>query len=355
MQADSKVKLARSIFPVVDELAYFDTASVGPVSRIYADALARCTEEDLRTGRAREFRWERIGEARERIRCELATVLGASPGEIELTRGTTAAIRTLLARYPWETGDEIVSTQLEFPPCREALDELAARGNVGLQIAEVPEDDAESLAWLARCVTPHTRLIVFSGVAYATGQRLPVEQIAKFASARGIRTLIDGAQLVGAGELDLARTPIDYAAMPVQKWLCGPEGLGALFVRAGAIDWTRLDRVTHGWPVLEAAADHLEWLRENLGWSWVRERTTKLAGYARATLAETGRAFLATPESHAGLVSIRCEGGAFKQLAERLASQGIVVRERPDIDLLRISTAFFTTEHEINRFVAAVS
>ena len=41
MQADSKVKLARSIFPVVDEWTYFDTASVGPVSRIYADALAR--------------------------------------------------------------------------------------------------------------------------------------------------------------------------------------------------------------------------------------------------------------------------------------------------------------------------
>ncbi len=143
--------------------------------------------------------------------------------------------------------------------------------------------------------------------------------------------------------------------MPVQKWLCGPEGLGALFVRAGAIDWTRLDRVTHVWPVLEAAADHLKWLRENLGWAWVRNRTTELAGYARTTLAETGSAFLATPESHAGIVSIRCESGAFQQLAERLASQGIVVRERPELDLLRISTAFFTTENEIDRFVAAVS
>lgn len=355
MQADSKVKLARSVFPVVDDLAYFDTASVGPVSRIYADTLTRCTAEDLRTGRARGFRWDRIGQARDRVRAEVATVLAASADEVELTQGTTAAIRTLLERYPWHDGDEIVSTQLEFPPCRDALDELTALGKVGLQIAEVPGHDAEDLAWLARCLTPRTRLIVFSGVAYATGQRLPVEQIAEFARARGIRTLIDGAQLVGAGELDLARIPVDFVAMPVQKWLCGPEGLGALYVRAGTIDWDRDERVTHGWPVLEAAAVHLEWLRKNLGWSWIRERTTELAGYARATLAETGRTGLITPEEHAGLISIRCEDGTFQPLAERLASQGIVVRERPDLGVLRIATAFFTNEHEINRFVAAVS
>lgn len=355
MQADPKVKLARSIIPLVDECAYLDTASLGPVSRIYADTLARCTEEDLRTGRARGFRYERIEEARERIRSELASVVGASPDELELTRGTTAAIRTLLERYPWEDGDEIVTTELEFPPCRDALDELADRGQISLKVAAVPDRGTADLAWLARCLTPRTRLIVFSGVAYATGQRLPVEQIAAFAQARGIRTLVDGAQLVGAAELDLGRVPVDFVALPVQKWLCGPEGLGALFVRAGTIDWRRSERVTHGWPVLEAAAEHLAWLRQNLGWEWIRQRTLELARYAREILAETDSIDVVTPGEHAGLVSIGWERGTFERISDRLASQRIVVRERPDLGLLRISTAFFLTEHEINRFVATVS
>ncbi|MGD8341518.1 MAG: aminotransferase class V-fold PLP-dependent enzyme [Gammaproteobacteria bacterium] len=354
MQADSKVKLARSVIPVVDDCAYLDTASLGPVSQIYADALTSCTERDLRTGRARGFRYERIEHARERIRTEIAAVLGSSPDELELTRGTTAAIRTLLERYPWEDGDEIVSTQLEFPPCRDALDDLVAKGTVSLQIAQVPEQGAEDLAWLARCLTPRTRLIVFSGVAYATGQRLPIEQIASLASAHDLHTLLDGAQLVGAGDLDVSRVPIDFVAMPVQKWLCGPEGLGALFVRAGTIDWRRSERITHGWPVLEAAAEHLGWVRDNLGWDWIRERTHALARYARETLSESEAASLVTPPAHAGLVSIRWEPGTFEQMTERLAAQNLVVRERPDLGLLRISTAFFTTEQEINRFVAAV-
>ena len=355
MQADPKVKLARSVLPVLDEFAYFDTASVGPVSQIYADALGRCTREDLRTGRARAFRFEKIEQARERIRSEIAGVINAGPDELELTRGTTAAIRTLLQRFPWKPGDEVVSTQLEFPPCRDALDELVRNGQVRLRIAEVPKSDAEDLEWLERTLTQRTRLIVFSGVAYTTGQRLPIEPVVELAKTRGIRTLVDGAQLVGAAELDLGRTAIDFLALPLQKWLGGPEGLGALFVRAGSIDWLRSEQVTHGWPVLEAAAEQLEWQRENLGWDWIRRRTGELSRYARAALTDLDSARLVTPEAHAGLVAIRCDRRTFERITHRLEAARIVARLRPELDLLRISTACFTTEREIDRFVAAAA
>lgn len=356
MQANSKVKLARASIPVVEEFTYLDTGSVGPVSSVYAGTLARCTQEDLRAGRALMKRFDRIDAAREALRTEVAALLGAQPAEIELTQGTADAIRTLVDRYPWEPGDEIISTQLEYPACADALRTIAESGRVTLRIAEAPVASGDDLGWLERCVTPKTRLIAFSGVAFTTGQRLPIEEISAYASARGIHTLVDGAQLIGAAELRLDAIPVDFVAMPLQKWLCGPEGLGALFVREGSVRLSPGRRnAIHGLPVLEAAVSQLEWMRESLGWDWIHSRVRALSTHARSALNDCEAADLVTPDASAGLLSFRCESAAVPQILDRLESAAIVVRHRPELDLFRISTAFFNSEDEIDRCVAALS
>jgi L-cysteine/cystine lyase len=355
MQADSKVKLARASMPVVEAVAYLDTGSVGPVSSVYAGTLARCTEEDQRAGRALIQRFDRIDVARAALRTEIAALLAAQPAEIELTQGTADAIRTLVDRYPWERGDEIVSTQLEYPACADAIRGIAESGHVTLRIAEAPAANADDLGWLERCVTPKTRLIAFSGVAFTTGQRLPIEHIAAFASARGIDTLVDGAQLIGAGELRLDTMPVDFVALPLQKWLCGPEGLGALFARessTGLLPGRR--NAVQGWPVLEAAVSQLQWMRETLGWDWIHSRVQALNSYARSALGDREAADIVTPDACAGLLSFRCDSHAVPRILDRFESARIIVRHRPELDLFRISTAFFNVEDEVDRCVAAL-
>jgi L-cysteine/cystine lyase len=354
MQPDSKVKLARDWLPLTKERTYLDTASVGPVSRIYAQTLAARTDDDLRTGRAQAARFDAIDHAKSRIRSEIASLIFADPAELQLTTGTTSGIRAIVERFPWEPGDEIVSTQLEFPRCIEPLQEVAKKHNLTLRMADVPANDASDFDWLDRCITSKTRLIVFSGVAYATGQRLPIDRIAEFARSKGIYTLVDGAQLIGAASLDLGRIPVDFLAMPLQKWLGGPEGLGALYVRAGTLELLRQDSAVHGWPVLEATIAHLAWLRENLGWTWIYKRTSSLASYARTAIEALDDDRLMTPESHAGIVSVRCMNDKPQQLFERLLQAGMTVRYRPEMALFRISTAFFNTEDEIDRFVSVI-
>jgi hypothetical protein len=78
MQPDSKVKLAHDGIPLAAKRIYLDTASVGPVSRIYADTLADRTRDDLRTGRAPLARFERIDQAKSRIRSEIADLLSVA-------------------------------------------------------------------------------------------------------------------------------------------------------------------------------------------------------------------------------------------------------------------------------------
>jgi L-cysteine/cystine lyase len=354
MEADAKVKLARDCLPVTRGYAYLDTGSIGPISAIYSETLARCTGEDLELGRALAERYERIDRAKTVIRAEVASLLGADPAEIELTSGTRDGIARLLARLSWSAGDEVVTTGLEFPACADAIHALTRTAGVAVRIAQVPANDAGDIEWLARCLTPRTRLIALSGVAYTTGQQLPLDRVAELAAARGVRTLVDGAQLVGAAVLDLERAPIDFVALPLQKWLCGPDGLGALYSRGGTAGASRAETVAHGWPTLEACAEHLGWMRENLGWSWVYERTRLLAAHARRALAGIDGIRLATPDQHAGLVAIHCEHEGSAAVAQRLRSANMIVRHRPELDLLRISTAFFITRDDIDRFADLV-
>ena len=352
MQADPKVKLARASLPVTANRIYFDTASVGPVTTIFSEALARCMAEDVRLGRALLPRFERIESARDQIRSELAILLGAEPQEIVLTQGTADSVRTLLERIDWRAGDEILTTQVEFPRCRDKIDAIERSAGVAVRVADVPADAGRDIGWLEQAVSPQTRLIVCSGVVFTTGQRLPIDQIAEFAAARGILTLVDGAQLVGANELDLRRTAVDFVAMPLQKWLCGPEGLGALYIRNSQVPGG--DNVVQSWPILEATAEQLRWMRETLGWSWIHARTVALSDLAFARAQEIAYGELVTPPDHAGLIALTFPEGESTAVVDKLESRGIFVRHRPELDLIRISTAYFIEEEEIDRFMTAL-
>lgn len=355
MDAESKVKLARDGIPVTQNCAYLDTGSVGAVSSVYGDVLSRCTAEDQQIGRAQATRFEKIDDAKSKIRSELGAILGAGANEFELTQGTADAVQTLLERIDWADGDEILTTQIEFPRCRGKIDALQRDHGVTVRVAEVPADDANELRWLDQAISRRTRLIAFSAVAFATGQKLPLTEIAELARARNILTLVDGAQFVGSGSLDLKHCPIDFLALPLQKWLCGPEGLGALYIRSGRLSGLRSDHVTHAWPVLEATVAHLHWMRTALGWDWIHERISRLSAYARDKAAGLAVPALVTPAEHAGLIAVRCAPGTSQQLMDRLAGRQIIVRHRPELELLRISTAFFSTEEEIDSFIGTIS
>src|SRR4029079_17907197 len=78
---------------------------------------------------------------------------------------------------------------------------------------------------IIEAVTPRTRLIAISHVLWTTGAVLPVHELK---AATGLPILVDGAQ--SAGVIAVDATGLDYYTISGQKWLCGPEGTGALVV-----------------------------------------------------------------------------------------------------------------------------
>ena len=353
MHEDRKVKIARSVFPVTSKLAYLSTGSFGPLSTIVVEALQGALSEDLHRGRAYPQRHEAAALAKERVRALLAQLLNASPSEIVLTQNTTDALRTVIEQLPWEDGDEAVCTQLEHEACTGPLQDLVARGQIALRVADAPPA-ADGVEWLEPHLTPRTRLVAFSAVAFKTGARMPIERIVNLARDRGAYTLLDAAQAAGSIPLDLAKLGVDFCAMPMQKWLCGPEGLGALYARSGAPSVARGDLVVRDTGVFQAAARQLEWMARELGWPWIHARTTALAAYARRALGDLPGVTLITPDAHGGLVTLSFERADPRVVAENLRRRGFVFRHIEEMGALRISTAFFNFEKEIDRFAIAL-
>jgi L-cysteine/cystine lyase len=354
MEPAAKVKLARALIPVTAESTYLNTASLGPVSNVYAETLARCTASDVATGRAIAPRYRQLQAAGERVRAEVAALVRAQDRQIRLTQSTSDGLAAAINSIPWRPGDEVVTTNIEHEACTEPLEQIARRFGVTIRVATLPQAPGANLDWLHRELSERTRLVTFSAVSFMAGYRLPIMDIVQAAHANGALALLDAAQGLGAVPLDLPACGVDFCAMPLQKWLCGPEGLGALYVRDDALGIDERDRVVRGWGTLEATAKHLESLRIELGWDWILARTSALAQHARQRARKLADWTLETPEDHAGLVTIRSDRVDVVTCAVRLAHAHFVFRTRPEARSLRIATAFFNTESEIDSFFSHV-
>ena len=95
---------------------------------------------------------------------------------------------------------------------------------------------ADPLAPITALIGPRTKLVALSHVLWANGRVLPMRAISDAAHAVGAPVLADGAQGAGAIDVDPAALGVDAYAGPGQKWLCGPNGVGFLWVAEGFED-----------------------------------------------------------------------------------------------------------------------
>ena len=213
---------ARAEFPVLSRFAYLNAGTFGPLARSTAEAVAARRREDLEIGRGgpRYFGWMR--DARDRVRGMLADVLGVDPANLALTRSTTDGCNIVLAGLELRDTDEVVTTDAEHFGLLGALAASRARVRVAA-VSGLPAGDAYEAVRAE--VTQRTRLIALSHVTWTTGHVLPVEALK---ADLDVPILVDGAQSVGA--IPVAARPFDYYTVSCQKWLCGPDATGALYV-----------------------------------------------------------------------------------------------------------------------------
>jgi len=351
----------RDQFPVLRTLAYLNAGTDGPLPVSAAQASARELERELGDGRAMAH-FERRAELNDELRSAYATALGADPADVALTTCTSEGMAQVVAGLDLAPGDEILTSDEEHPGLLGALS--AARELHRVEVREAP------LAELADAVGPRTRLVACSHVGWVSGSLAPAEL-----GELDVPVLLDGAQGVGAVPVDVHGLGCHAYAGAGQKWLCGPDGTGMLWVSPALRERVAVSR--RGYANLadpndgldaqlhddarrfdtmslnaETTACALAAIRvlETAGWAAVHERARALAARLAEMLAERGRE--PAPRGDTTLVSFPSPD----PLAERalLAEKGVVVRNIPDRPWLRASVGAWNDERDLERLIDAL-
>jgi L-cysteine/cystine lyase len=354
----------RSEFPVFQRLAYLNAGTDGPVPQRGHDAAAARLRLELEEGRSGAEYFERLQELAAGLRARLAEFLHCAPGDVALTRSTTDGVSTALsAMRDIGPGDEVLTSDEEHPGLLAPLE--FARRRLGFDVRFVPFTE------LPGEVRAQTKLVACSHVSWVGGQVADVAGI----RATGARLLLDGAQGLGAVPVDVRELGCDFYAASGQKWLCGPDGSGCLYVRPEIC--AELDPP---WPSYVSLADasrpselvaHEGARRFDMGvapgpaTSWalaaadllaetgLDEITARAADQAARLADELGaRGRDVAPRGRTTLVAWHSDTA--EDDVKRMAERGVVVRSLPGRRLVRASVGAWTGSADIERLLEAL-
>jgi selenocysteine lyase/cysteine desulfurase len=355
------IETLRKEFPVLEHLAYLNAGTDGPLPGAAAQAGAQELLEEVRKGRAGEH-FERRHELADELRCSYARALGCDARDLALTTCTSEGLASVIEGLKLGAGDEILTSDEEHPGLLGGLS--AARDLHGVSLRMAP------FAEIADAVGPRTRLVACSHVSWMTGRVAP-EALGELE----VPVALDGAQGVGAVPVDVRSLGCDAYAGAGQKWMCGPDGTGMLYVtpalreRLGVSrrgyanlldpgtgidarlheDGRRYDAFALSAEALATALAAAQVL-ERVGWAQVHERGITLAARLAELLEEAGRKTM--PRGGSTLVSFASSDA----LAERarLAERGIVLRDIPDRPWLRASVGAWNDESDLERLLVGL-
>jgi L-cysteine/cystine lyase len=352
----------RAEFPVLDRVIYMNAGTNGPVPRRAVAAVEAELRVELDQGRSGKPHFERMMEARAALRVRIAGLMGCDAEEVALTGSTTDGVNAALTALDIGPGDEVVTSDEEHPGVLAPL--AAAARRRGLRIRVVPWDG------LADAVDDRTALVASSHVSWVSGRVIDSRALRE----AGAPVLLDGAQGLGAVPVDVRALGCDFYAASGQKWLCGPDASGYLYVRRERA--VALDSPWPGYLTLATTDDALAFdqhpnaarfdtgitpsgglpwattafdLLAQAGFDWIHQRGIALAGRLAELLSE--RTLQVAPRGASTLVSWRSDDPEAD--VERLAAEGIVVRHLPGRGLVRASVGAWITEEELDRVAAA--
>lgn len=242
-------------FPLDKGFIHLNHAAVAPWPQRTVDAINLFAQQNLHRGSWRYPEWL---QTEQQLREQLTQLINApSSDDIALVKNTSEALSFVANGIAWESGDNIVSSNQEFPSNRIVWESLASQG-VTLRQADLNASDSPEDALFA-LVDENTRLIAISSVQYASGMRMDLSRIGQFCRDHDILFCVDAIQSIGALSFDAQAINADFVAADGHKWMLGPEGLGFFYVRPELRETLQLSQF--GWHMVEAigAYDQRRW------------------------------------------------------------------------------------------------
>lgn len=371
-------RMVKRQFPLDDNLIYLNAANVCPASRGVLDRHLEFLR-DFQSNPAFQNRLKYEPMA-ERARAKAAALLSVDKEEIAFTRNTSESTNTIVNGLDLKAGDEIVITSHNHPSNNDSWKVRAKRHGLVVKEAAVPipaQSQQQLIDGIAQLVTPKTRVITITHCTNTTGNLYPAKEIAALAHQKGIWFHLDGAQTLGAINVNLRDIGCDSYAGSAHKWLMGPLEAGLLYVRTERVPQVWPQVVTAGWSdkvagarkfevfgqrdnprivAIEAAFDFLQLI----GMEHVDARLRALVTRTKEQLRDMPGVQLKTsldPKLSGGVVKLTLKNKPLKPAYDTLYERhriAIALTPAGDAAGLRISPHIYNTMDEMDRTVAAV-
>jgi selenocysteine lyase/cysteine desulfurase len=238
-------------FPVRKHVIYMNHAAVGPLPQPTVEAMQRHAHDQRDFG---AMHWRDWYAEHDALRASAARLIGATPPEISLLKNTSEGIAFVAEGYRWQQGENVVTTDLEFPSNYSPWMNLARRG-VECRIAR-GEGGRITVEDIERMIDARTRIVTVSSVAFHNGFAAELDSIGALCESRGILFCVDAIQSLGVIPIDVRRAKISFLAADGHKWLLGPEGTAIFY--AAAEHRERLDVLEHGWTNVQRHGRFIE-------------------------------------------------------------------------------------------------
>jgi selenocysteine lyase/cysteine desulfurase len=367
----------RSRFLLPRDLIFLNAANLCPTSLPVVETLERNTR-DYDASPSPAVR-TRLTEQRELARKLLAEALRVSPEEIVITRNTSEGNNVVSNGLQLGAGDEIVVFSDNHPTNLSAWREKGKR--FGFTVVVVPQANPHPgtefyVDAFTKAFTPRTKVMAITHVSSNSGDVLPVAELCRAARAKGVLSLVDGAQSLGALDVDLGAMRPDFYTASAHKWPCGPKETGLLFVNrevhdriwpsviglyAGAVGISqKLEANGQRDDAKLAALPKALEFQGTIGRAVIEKRVRQLAQHLITELQKIEGVSMWThtdPARSAGIVIFKPGAADPRKLGAALyEKERIVVTTRAGADRpgLRIAAHFYNTMDEVDRTVGAI-
>jgi len=397
---DFNIKQIRRDFPILQQqvynkpLVYLDNGATTQKPRVVIDTIRELQEaHNSSIHRGIHYLSEQMTSRYEAARETVRVFLNASSTrEIIFTSGATGSINTVAFSFGEKyvgAGDEILISEMEHHSNIVPWQMLCERKGANLKVIPFKDNGELNLEKLDELLSDHTRIVALTHASNSMGTINPVKEITRKAHARGIPVLLDGAQMVQHGEVDVRDLDCDFYVFSSHK-IFGPTGSGVLYGKESMleelppyqgggdmVDQVKFDQTTYntlpfkfeagttnytGAIGLAAALDYLQ----SIGFHAIGQYEKKLSDYTQEKLGKIqGLKFYGNAAKRISVFSFLLDNIHTYDAGMILDKMGIAVRTgthctQPVMDhfgiegTIRASLVFYNTIEEVDAMVEGI-
>lgn len=372
------IENARHLFDIPADVAYLNLAYMSPLPRASVAAGVAALE-----GKAHPWNTapRDFFAPLERARTLFANLIGADADGIAVVPSAGYGISIAARNLKLQRGQTILTLAEEFPANVYPWRRLAQ--TCGARMVTVTRNQGEDwTSALLAAIDGNTGLVAVPNCHWTDGARVDLERVSRAAKANGAALVLDLTQSAGAMPVDVKALGADFAVAATYKWLLGPYALGFLYV---APQWRNGEPLEESWSNRKDAENFARLVdyddaympgarRFDMGEKAQHQlmpvalaSLEQLTAWGVASVAETLAAKTAAIAARAAEeLGCRSEPAASRarhylglrrdglpaDLVARLAAEKVYVSVRGDA--IRVTPHVYTTDGDIDRFIAAL-